>query len=58
MKRILVVTEATEKVASGHLMECIEIADVLQEKEYHISFLVNDDMPQAFRKRIPTRRVS
>lgn len=53
MKPILIVTEANEKVASGHLMECIEIADVLLESGYPVIFMINDDMPDALRSRIP-----
>lgn len=52
MKRILIITEANEKVASGHLMECIELADVLKEAGYQITFLINDDMPATFQSRI------
>ena len=53
MKHVLIVTEANETVASGHLMECIEIANVLSERGYRVSFMVNDDMSQEFRLRIP-----
>ena len=53
MKHVLIVTEANETVASGHLMECIEIANVLSDSGYQVSFMVNDDMSQAFRLRIP-----
>ena len=52
MKHVLIVTEANETVASGHLMECIEIANVLSENGYQVSFMVNDDMPQDFRLKI------
>ena len=53
MRRILVVTEADEKVASGHLMECIEIVKVLRDNGYQVSLLINDDMPETFQSRIP-----
>lgn len=53
MKRVAIVTEANETVASGHLMECIEIANALSESGYQVSFIVNDDMPQDFQSRIP-----
>lgn len=53
MKHVLIVTEANETVASGHLMECIEIANVLSDSGYRVSFMVNDDMPLDFRLRIP-----
>ena len=53
MKNIVIVTEANEKVASGHLMECIEIAAVLREHKYNVSFFVNDDIDRAFLERIP-----
>ncbi len=52
MKHVLIVTEANKTVASGHLMECIEIANVLSDSGYQVSFMVNDDMPQDFRQRI------
>lgn len=53
MKHILVVTEANDKVASGHLMECIEIVEVLRNDGYQVTLLINDDMPEAFQSRIP-----
>lgn len=53
MKHVLIVTEANKTVASGHLMECIEIANVLSDSGYRVSFMVNDDMSQDFRVRIP-----
>lgn len=53
MRRILVVTEADKKVASGHLMECIELVEVLRDNGYQVSLLINDDMPETFQSRIP-----
>lgn len=52
MKRILIITEANDKVASGHLMECIEIFNTLSQAEYDVSFMINDDMPIALQSKI------
>lgn len=55
MKTIFIVTEANGAVATGHLMECIVCAEDLIEKEYEVSFWINDDMEEGLKKRIPCK---
>lgn len=52
LKKILIVTEANERVASGHLFECIVCADYFQSHGLSADLMVNKDMPSQFRQRI------
>lgn len=52
MKRILVVTEANECVASGHLFECLETCNYLISKNIECILLVNSDMQDGLKRRI------
>lgn len=54
MKRVLVVTEANTKVASGHLLECLVLCDVLKDRDINPTLLINADMPPDFKQRIHT----
>lgn len=51
-KQVLLITEANEQVASGHLFECIELARLLKEKNYQVDIAINDDACNAFKHRI------
>ena len=53
MNTIVIVTEANEFVATGHLMECIVCANTLKEAGYEIAFWINNDADQNLKKRIP-----
>lgn len=53
MKQIIIVTEANNEVATGHLIECIDCAKELLKKECQVSFWVNDNMEENLKKRIP-----
>lgn len=53
MNTIFIVTEADERVATGHLMECIACANELLQIEYEVSFWINDNMGKELKKRIP-----
>lgn len=50
--KILVVTEANEKVASGHLMECIECCREFCLHSIKTYLMVNRDMPSGLKERI------
>ena len=50
--RILLVTEANQKVASGHLYECIVCLQELK-KISNVFFMINSDMPVQFKNNIP-----
>lgn len=52
MKRIAVVTEADEKMASGHLMESIVCAQVFSRAGYDVVFYINKDAPEPLKERI------
>lgn len=49
-KAILILTEADEQVASGHLNECIVLAQELDKSGYNVSLWVNEDIPKDFLK--------
>lgn len=51
-KKIVIVTEANERVATGHLMECIVCRQYLEQMGMEADLLVNDDMPVSLKKRI------
>lgn len=51
--RIAIVTEADEYVASGHLKECIVLAEELQKRAYKVWFWVNESIPKGFLKGVP-----
>lgn len=51
-KNILIVTEVNERVASGHLFECIICYEELR-KEMNVHLLVNKDMPIKFKEKLP-----
>ena len=52
MNRILLVTEANEHVASGHLFECIETCNYFISKNIESFLMVNRDMPPGLKSRI------
>ena len=52
-RRIVIVTEANEKVATGHLMECIDCAGTLLSSGFEVSFWINRDAKMELKKRIP-----
>lgn len=53
MNKVIIVTEANEKVATGHLMECIICAETLLDEGYFVSFWINRDADIRLKKRIP-----
>ncbi|MBQ3800934.1 MAG: hypothetical protein II837_11625, partial [Treponema sp.] len=50
--RVLLVTEANEQVASGHLLECAELARLLENAGIRVDVAVNDDACEAFKSRL------
>lgn len=50
--KILLVTEANERVASGHLIECLVCRQYLKQMDIEADLLVNGDMPVALKGRI------
>lgn len=50
--RLLVITEANEQVASGHLLESIELVGLLRSDGFDTELAVNDDACDAFKHRI------
>lgn len=50
--KILFVTEANEKVASGHLFECIECCREFCRQNIKVCLMVNRDMPLGLKQRI------
>ena len=50
--RALILTEANERVASGHLFECIEIGNTLLKHGHLAKLLINSDMQQELKQRI------
>lgn len=50
--KILVVTEANERVASGHLFECIECCREFCKQNVKVCLMVNSDMPSGLKERI------
>lgn len=53
---VLIVTEANNKVASGHLFECLVCYEELQ-KDCNAYLMVNADMPMLFKKRLPKQYI-
>lgn len=51
-EKILLVTEANKRVASGHLMESIVCRQYLKQMGTEADLLVNEDMPSALKDRI------
>lgn len=51
-EKIVVLTEADEKVASGHLKECIVLTEELQKIGYDATLWINEDIPKVFLKAI------
>lgn len=51
-KSILIVTEANQKVASGHLFECIACQQELIRSGLSVKLMVNADMPKGLKARI------
>lgn len=51
-RSVLLVTEANERVASGHLLECAELARLLRAEGVHVDVAVNDDACGAFKLRL------
>lgn len=54
-EKILLITEANEKVASGHLMESLVCRQYLNQMGMEVDLLVNRDMPAALKDRIQGR---
>ena len=53
---VLIVTEVNNKVASGHLFECLVCYEELQE-DCNVYLMVNADMPPLFKKRLPKQYI-
>ena len=53
MDDIFIVTETNERVATGHLMECIVCAEELIKSGYAVSLWINDDASDGLKNRIP-----
>lgn len=51
-KKIILVTEANERVASGHLFECTVCAEYMRSLGWQVELMVNDNMPAGFKQRI------
>lgn len=51
-RSVLLVTEANERVASGHLLETAELARLLRAAGVHVDVAVNDDACGAFKLRL------
>ncbi len=51
-KRIIIVTEANELVATGHLYESIELGDNLAENGYSVMTLINKDAASELKEKI------
>lgn len=51
-KRIVIVTEANELVATGHLYESVELGDNLVENGYSIMTLINKDAASELKEKI------
>ena len=50
--RVLIVTEANEMVASGHLFECLEIGHFVIKCGYEVELLINSDIQDDLKDRI------
>lgn len=53
---VLIVTEVNNKVASGHLFECLVCYEELQ-KDCNAYLMVNADMPPLFKRRLPKQYI-
>ena len=53
MNTIMIVTEANEKVATGHFMECVVCVRECVEAGYTLSFWLNDDMKKELKEKTP-----
>ena len=53
MNSVWILTEADEQIASGHLLECIDLAQDMKQAGMTVTFFVNADCPAAFQTRIP-----
>ena len=51
-KKVLLITEANDFVASGHLFECAELAKLLRKAGIHVDIAVNDDANDSFKQRL------
>lgn len=51
-KKVLIVTEANERVASGHLFECIVCEKYFREHGMAVTLMVNADMSDELKQRI------
>lgn len=50
--KILIITEANEYVASGHLMESISLARRLADMQIEYLLLINSDMPDVWKEKL------
>lgn len=50
--KFLIVTEANDKIASGHLLECLECAHELIERGHEVTLCINSDMAQPLKDRV------
>lgn len=57
MRQCVLVTEANETVASGHLMEMIELSSLLESENVQVITFVNKDAPQSLKMRLRGRVV-
>ncbi len=48
----IIITEANQKVATGHLLEACELIDELQERAHQVYLLINEDCPNGLLSRI------
>lgn len=55
MELVVIVTEANERVATGHLMECITCVQELMKAGYQVSFWINGDADVRLKERIPCK---
>lgn len=52
--KVYIITEADERVATGHLLECIEIADALEAEGIRTKIFINQDADDSLKGRIRT----
>lgn len=52
MSSCILVTEANETVASGHLMEMVELSSLLEKERVQTITLVNKEAPQSLKERL------
>lgn len=50
--KVLIITEANEKIASGHLMESISLATRLADMQIEYLLLINSDMPVVWKEKL------